>query len=1384
MPAHERLYIEHSGNNLFLLNIASVAKPKTVIKYLLDSGSCFNLLRWDTAFRIGVENINYNDKEILRGFANSQTRSIGSTLVKLKIGNSHYNIKFYIIKNLCVPGIIGADFLKQNTLYVGPRFKYIALRKTDECTKLLNMNENSPHTMNTYNIDKRLIKSEKECQTESVNYSNAVSQQHGKLDLAHRVHENNYNNRTRMVTENSVSFQNKSQQSIRNATNIFKDTTMGNTKHFPHNKCNVEDKRDNANNINIIHDQRTNFTDKNFNDDSANWEAKAEGQSSDHNVNKYLVETTTDIDKVFLEDLDSDQDLSLLDNRSQPQMEGKNRLTKLVETINLTHLNRANFNAMEEIMTNYSDVFYLKGDQLTITNAAVHEIETTTNVPINKRQYRFPESTKKQINAEIEEMHRQGIIKPSKSPWNAPVLCIPKKDLDSEGNKKYRIVVDFRALNLVTKPFVYPIPLINDILDSLGDSQYFSTIDLKSGFYQVPINPKDAAKTAFSTPKGHFEFTRMPMGLRNSPSTFQKLMNTVLFEIKDVKAIVYLDDIIVFGRTIEEHNENLKKVLEALRRHNLKVEPTKCQILKTDLKFLGHAVDKHGIRPLTDNIKAIKNMPVPKTIKQVRSFLGTVNFYGKFIPKIAEIRKPLNDLLRKNVKFNWTEECKHAFEKLKCFLTSDSLLVRPNYKDTFVLTTDASEYAIGAVLSNEKSIDKPIAYASRGLIGAERKYHTIEKELLAIVWAVNYFRHYIYNQKFIVYTDHRPLISLWHLKETSPTLTRLRLKLQGLECDIRYKQGKDNVVADFLSRLQTESEPEENSNVVAVVTTQQKRQQHDEKQREQVNSKTTNVERFNTSKDVVDKHSNPRQNSNWNPQMDGLDNIDFAIDEHRGPCKTVSSDEFKNALIDQLDIKRLTFSKNIISEESIDATFLILNSRSAHKELSEFVDLPHGFKDHLIGNVFSIPNKKLWGIILNGNKRSKSDTKILFKGLVDAFTNCPQYAKDAENIQIISFRNLHKPPYMDVLRFIAEKFNKHFTLYAPEKDRMWVTPEERETVLQEFHDSPLGGHVGSKRMLKRINPLFKWENMRRDIENYVKQCDSCQKNKISAANKIPMKITTTSTEPFEKIFMDIVVLPESNSGNKYGLVIQDDLTRYLTVAAMENQESQTVAKTFVNSFICKFGAPKELVTDNGTNFVSQLMKNVCKILKIKKITTTAYHPQANLVERSNRELKIYLRQFIGGDPQTWDQLLPHFTFQYNTTLNSSTGFTPFELLYGRAARIPNSIYRMRDMELTYSDYAGELKSTLKYFHDKARDNLLVSKQKRKEIYDKQSKEWQPMWGDMVLVKANPTGTGQKLQSLWRGPYEVVSFPSEQTTIVKNGKRLEKVHNNRLRKYND
>lgn len=1391
IPAQEKVFIHWTGNNQFMLNIPTVERPYTKINYMIDTGSQLNILRWDAAPRIGATDIDYSESEkfLISGFNGSQTRTLGSTEVSLIIGKSKYKIKFYLVHHLNVHGIIGAEFLKQHTLYISQNFDYIALRKPDSVE----------YNINNITTTKYVMVSDKSCQTDLQDNSNCIQYDNNdkscqvNFDIDEVIHDE-------IVTQPIVP-----------------------KKDYSCNMCLYEKYYEDEECIN------QHFDEEYYNNGCYNKNVEAGNQYTP-------------------EDLDSNQDLSLIDNLNYEQIQGKNRIEKLLDTIDLKHLKSANYDAMENIMARYCDVFYLKGDHLTVTDAAVHEIETTTNVPINKRQYRFPESTKKQINEEIEEMRRQGIIRPSKSPWNAPVLCIPKKDLDEEGNKKHRIVVDFRALNLITKPFVYPIPQINEILDSLGDSKYFSTIDLKSGFYQVPIDPRDAAKTAFSTPKGHFEFTRMPMGLRNSPSTFQRLMNTVLFEIEDVKAIVYLDDIIVFGRTIQEHNENLIKVLKALRKHNLKIEPTKCQILKTELKFLGHTVDKNGIRPLDGNIKAIREMAIPKTVKGVRSFLGTVNFYGKFIPGIAEKRKPLNDLLKKNVKFNWTPECQKAFEELKNFLTSDSLLVRPNYKDTFVLTTDASEYAIGAVLSNEKSIDRPIAYASRGLIGAERKYHTIEKELLAIVWAVNYFRHYIYNQRFIVYTDHRPLISIWHLKETSSVLTRLRLKLQGLECDIRYKQGKDNVVADFLSRLNPDNESEEQSHpadeiktarskLIAVVTRQQTKRAEQEnvsnqkhRDRDQANKqlmKNYTVSGDNNGGAIADRdhesegtktktqkmtYMNDSVNNNCTgSDLRGINKVSnippastSAISDEAEVEESImadvfdlcnnthTNDTFAASAYDEFlemsknnptDVNRLKISRNLKSADA-DCNIVILNSRSAFNEISKIIDLPHGLKDFCEDGVVSIPDSNLFGIIVEGKSNSMINTKTFFYKLSNCFNQNKAPITASKNIHLISFRKIKQFEVLEMIQFLALKNQITLSLYNADSERTEVRNEDIETILREFHDAPLGGHVGARRMRKRIGLIFNWKNMRRDIENYVKQCDSCQKNKICKSNRIPLKVTTTSSEPFEKLYMDIVVLPESEWGNKYALVMQDDLTRFLVVAPMDNQEAETVSKTFVEKFICKFGTPLELVTDQGANFMSKFFKHACKILKIKKINTSAYHPQANLVERSNRELKTYLRQFVGENPQQWDQHLDYFTFEYNTTNNSSTSYSPFELLYGRKARIPTSIYTPTDSDLTYNDYFCEMKQILKNLHENAKRNLIISKEKRKIIYDKKTEEWQPMWGELVLVQAIPTGTGQKLQSKWRGPYAVVDLPSEQTTIIKNGNKFEKVHNNRLKKYND
>jgi hypothetical protein len=393
-------------------------------------------------------------------------------------------------------------------------------------------------------------------------------------------------------------------------------------------------------------------------------------------------------------------------------------------------------------------------------------------------------------------MLRDGIIAPSISPWNAPLLVVPKK-ADASGVKKWRIVVDFRKLNDVTIGDNYPIPVISEILDALGNSRYFSTIDCANGFRQILVRTEDRSKTAFSTSQGHFEYNRMPFGLKNAPSTFARLMSTVLSGLQGIKCLVYLDDIVIFGNTLHDHNEKLRDVLDRLRKHNLKLQLDKCEFLRKELTFLEHVVSKHGVKPDGRKVEAVRNFPVPTNTREVKGFLGLAGYYRRFVPNFSKIAKPLTKLLSKGTTYVWNDETNESFNKLKELLITEPILQYPDFKQPFVLTTDASNDAIGAVLSQGPiGKDLPIAYASRTLNNAEKNYSTTEKELLAIVWGCKHFRQYLYGRKFTIVTDHRSLTWIFSSK-----LLRWRLQLEEYDYNVIYKKGTENSNADALSRI-------------------------------------------------------------------------------------------------------------------------------------------------------------------------------------------------------------------------------------------------------------------------------------------------------------------------------------------------------------------------------------------------------------------------------------------------------------------------------------------------------------------------------------------------------------------------------------------------------
>ena len=450
---------------------------------------------------------------------------------------------------------------------------------------------------------------------------------------------------------------------------------------------------------------------------------------------------------------------------------------------------------LNQLLHDNHDIFALNDDELGHTSLVEHHIDTGDSRPIYRQPYRVSPAVRNSIDHHVQQMLDQGIIQPSVSPWAAPVVLVRKKD----GTERF--CVDYRQLNKVTKRDSHPIPHIQDTLDCLHGTSYFSCLDLRSGYWQVEVDDDSKPKTAFATHSGLYEFRRMPFGLANAPSTFQRLMHAVLRGLQYQICLVYLDDIIVYSRSFADHINHLNDVFSRLRSANVKLKPSKCSFARSSVEYLGHVVSRDGIRPDPSKIAAVATFPVPRCVRDVRSFLGLANYYRRFIHNFASIASPLHMLTHKNVRFHWDDSSDKAFHTLKSCLTSAPILAYPDFSLPFELNTDASSTGIGfALCQTQDGQRRAIAYGGRDLNTAERNYSTTEREALAIVEGIKKFRNYLYDRKFVLHTDHHALRWLMSLKDPSGRLARWSLLLQQYDFTIEYQPGKQNSDADALSR--------------------------------------------------------------------------------------------------------------------------------------------------------------------------------------------------------------------------------------------------------------------------------------------------------------------------------------------------------------------------------------------------------------------------------------------------------------------------------------------------------------------------------------------------------------------------------------------------------
>ena len=448
---------------------------------------------------------------------------------------------------------------------------------------------------------------------------------------------------------------------------------------------------------------------------------------------------------------------------------------------------------LESLISSFASLF---SDVPTCTNVMAHDIDVGEAAPIRQRFYRGPPVKQKILEDEVQYLLDNGLAKPSYSSWASPCLLVAKPDMT------FRFCTDYRKVNMVTKPDSFPLPRIEDCVDRVGAAKYVTKCDLLKGYYQIPLTPRAQEISAFVTPSGLYSYNVMSFGLRNAPSSFQRLMNYVISGLEG--CAVYLDDVVTVGDTWPVHLSRLSALFERFSAANLTINLAKCEFAQATVVYLGKVVGQGEVRPVRAKVMAIDHFPAPTTKKELMRFLGMIGYYRGFCSNFSTVVAPLTNLLKGKVHFSWTEECQRALDNAKLLLSTEPVLAAPQLDRPFKLQVDASQVGAGAVLlqTDGKDIDRPVCYFSRKFNRYQFNYSTIEKEALAMIWALQHFDVYVGGgaHPVVVYSDHNPLTFLHSLQNPNQRLMRWALFLQPYNLQINHIRGVDNVMADALSR--------------------------------------------------------------------------------------------------------------------------------------------------------------------------------------------------------------------------------------------------------------------------------------------------------------------------------------------------------------------------------------------------------------------------------------------------------------------------------------------------------------------------------------------------------------------------------------------------------
>ena len=714
----------------------------------------------------------------------------------------------------------------------------------------------------------------------------------------------------------------------------------------------------------------------------------------------------------------------------------------------------------------------------------------------------------------FQEMIDLGTCRPSKSSWANALHMVTKR------NGEYRPCGDYRQLNKITVPDRYPLPNIQDCTSFLDGKTVFSKIDLTKAYQQIPVLAQDVAKTAITTPFGLFEFPFMPFGLKNAAQTFQRFVNEVLSGLDC--CFSYIDDILVASTNETQHYIDLQQVLDRLAKYGLKINLEKCDFLQSSISFLGHNITASGASPLPHKVQALIDFPRPTTVKQMRQYLGMLNFYRRFIPRTAHTQAPLNSVCsgKDKQEIKWTSEMTRAFEQSKKEIANATLLAHPRYNAPLSISTDASDHALGGVVHQLVNHHlQPLGFYSRKLTPTERRYSAYDRELLALFSTIKHFSYLLEGRKFAAYTDHKPLVYafLQNADKASPRQSRQLSYISQFTTDIRHIKGEENSIADMMSRVET-------------------------------------------------------------------------IDE-RFPAYS--------------DMARL--------QETDEELKKLLSSTTTSLQLEQ-TTLDNG-------------DKSLYCDVSTGSPR----------------------------------------PYVPVAL--------------------------REVLCRHFHGF---SHPGGRATTNLIAKRFIWPSMNKYIKNFVRNCLSCQKSKINKHEKSPLQPFLPPDERFAVVHIDIVGPLPSSRGYRYLLTCIDRFTRWTEAIPLSEITAEAVAQAFWENWICRFGTPRKMVTDQGRNFESNLFRSLCRLMGIDVGHTTAYHPQSNgIIERWHRTLKTSLMCRLQSVRENWVQELPGVLLGLRSAMKDDLQASPAEFVYGTQLRLPGEFFQTSNNNVDTHLYLQDLKSKMR-----------------------------------------------------------------------------------------